>query len=152
MITETNNNKMSEVARQRRREEWLSLVLPWAAIVGIAVVAGGIALAYPSSCEQVDEEVNDVFIQRQLYGDDGYVPPTDDYPNSQTSTYSSSMQEEHHHKPVYNEEHPPLFPLTGRDYAGFIFAVLGLMIAVSDEKKTTILQRCLFLHPCLSHH
>ena len=126
---------MSEVAQRRR--EWLSLVLPWAAIVGVAVVAGGIALAYPS-CEQQDDE-NDVFAARQLYEDDGYVPPTDDYPKSQSYSSSSTMEEEHHHKPVYNEEHPPLFPLTGRDYAGFILAVLGLMVAVSDREETLIL-------------
>lgn len=137
---------MSEVAQRRR--EWLSLVLPWAAIVGIAVLAGGIALAYPS-CEQQQDDDNDLFAARQLYEDDGYVPPTDDYPKSQSYS-SSSIEEEHHHKPVYNEEHPPLFPLTGRDYAGFILAVLGLMVAVSDREYALMLQRCLSLYTCLS--
>jgi hypothetical protein len=38
--------------------------------------------------------------------------------------------EQHHvHKPVYNEEHPSLFPLTTADRLGFFLAVLGLMVA-----------------------
>ena len=35
----------------------------------------------------------------------------------------------HAHKPVYEEHHAPLFPLTTRDKVGFLCAVLGLMIA-----------------------
>jgi hypothetical protein len=32
-------------------------------------------------------------------------------------------------KPIYNEQHDPLFPLTNRDYIGFFLAILGLMVA-----------------------
>jgi uncharacterized membrane protein YfcA len=36
---------------------------------------------------------------------------------------------DHHHKPVYVEDHPPLFPLQSSDYWGFFLAVAGLMVA-----------------------
>ena len=132
---------MNESNRTRQRE-WLSLVLPWASIVGVAIVAAALVLANPSSCDDDNDNLannydNDV---RQLYEDDGYVPPAGDYSSRQGYPPSSSMEinEEHHHKPVYNEEHPPLFPLTSRDYVGFFLAVLGLMVAVSDINTSSV--------------
>ena len=41
----------------------------------------------------------------------------------------SSHTQQHVHKPVYDEEHPPLFPLSARDRLGFFLAIIGLMIA-----------------------
>jgi hypothetical protein len=35
----------------------------------------------------------------------------------------------HEHKPVFNEEHAPLFPLTSSDYWGLGAATIGLMIS-----------------------
>ena len=40
-----------------------------------------------------------------------------------------SETHQHVHKPVYNEEHAPLFPLTTSDRIGFSLAICGLMIA-----------------------
>ena len=45
-------------------------------------------------------------------------------------TSSSSEQQHHHvHKPVYEEHHSPLFPLSTSDRVGFSLAVCGLMLA-----------------------
>lgn len=120
----------SSAASTQRRREWISLVLPWAGIVLSAILA---AALYNDNSD--DSAAYEDLYARQLYGDDGYVPPTDDFtPSSSSSTSSSSsFHPEHHHKPVYSEEHPPLFPLTSRDYAGFILAVMGLMVAVCDS-------------------
>jgi uncharacterized membrane protein YfcA len=35
----------------------------------------------------------------------------------------------HQHKPIYDEEHKPLYPLNNQDYLGFACAVVGLMVA-----------------------
>jgi len=120
----TSEATTSSTGSTLRQREWISLVLPWAVIVLSAVLA---AAVYNDN-ENTSPEEED-YLARQLYGDDGYVPPTDDYTPSSSSSSSSSLHPEHHHKPVYSEEHPPLFPLTGRDYAGFILAVMGLMVA-----------------------
>ena len=137
---ESQAEMMNQQQARTRQRELLSLVLPWVVVMGIAVVVAAVLAANPS--DDYDNEANEVFA-RQLYTDDGYVPPTDDfkYPRpGQEQSYASypAMEKEeegiHHHKPVYNEEHPPLFPLTSRDYAGFILAVMGLMVAVSDKK------------------
>jgi hypothetical protein len=56
--------------------------------------------------------------QQQQYYEQHYEPP---------SQYG--QQQHSHHKPVFMEEHDPLFPLTARDYAGFVLAVMGLMVA-----------------------
>ena len=122
----TSEATASSAASTQWQREWISLVLPWAVIALSAVLAA--TLYNDNEDARADEED---YLVRQLYGDDGYVPPTDDYIPSSSS--SSSFRPEHHHKPVYSEEHPPLFPLTGRDYAGFILAVMGLMVAVRDS-------------------
>ena len=129
-MTKSSTSEETSSASTRQRE-WISLVLPWAAVVLSAVIA---AALYNDNNENAEEED---FFTRQLYGDDGYVPPTVDFPNSSSS---SSLHPEHHHKPVYSEDHPPLFPLTGRDYAGFILAVMGLMVAVR------LVRDCLYVY------
>jgi hypothetical protein len=52
---------------------------------------------------------------------------------SPNSVVSSSVTQHHHatssHKHVYEDEHPPLFPLSTSDRLGFFLAILGLMIA-----------------------
>ena len=90
-----------------RDRRLLSLALPWAAIVLASAVA---AAYYNASSEddeyaQQDNSVSDGFVERLL------------------------SDPEHHHKHVFEEVHPPLFPLTNRDKIGFTFAVMGLMIA-----------------------
>lgn len=128
----------------KRRDKLLSLVVPWAAVALIAIVAaayfgidgdGGNNNNNNISFDDSHSKMSDKAFMRQLYGDDGYVPPSDDYPypaqQQQQQPYSPRASSEHHHKPVYNEEHPPLFPLSTRDYVGFVLAVLGLMVAVS---------------------
>ena len=109
-----------------QRREWLALVTPWAGLVLSALVAA-LTVVLVDDNESHGDDWN---MMRQLHTDDGYVPPTDEF------TYAKQSSLEHHHKLVYNEEHAPLFPLTGRDYAGFILAILGLMIAVRQRKKT----------------
>ena len=107
----------------KRGESLASLVLPWAAIVGCAVLASAVLAMQPDESTPADGA--DAAWTRQLHTDDGYVPPTDDF----TYDHSASTHASHHHKPVFVEEHDPLFPLTTRDYVGFILAVMGLMIA-----------------------
>lgn len=129
----------TKMASQLQRRELVSLVLPWAAVALIAIVAAAL-LAHDddSNNNSADMEGDEDFLwmQRQLYGDDGYVPPTDTFQYSSSNNGGGSdgsfhEDSSHHHKPVYNEDHAPLFPLTSRDYVGFVCAVLGLMVAVS---------------------
>jgi len=86
-----------------RRRSVASLALPWAGLVLAASLASVVVLL-----RQDGDEDGDVDFGRSL------------------------QQEQHHHhqhKPVYNEEHAPLFPLTRSDHWGFALATLGLMIA-----------------------
>jgi uncharacterized membrane protein YfcA len=45
------------------------------------------------------------------------------------AAYADQSMHQHHHKPVFKEEHAPLFPLTPSDYYGLGLTVLGLMVA-----------------------
>ena len=129
MMTVGSNQRVDDdvASSKAQRREWLALVTPWAGLALSAIVAALMVVLVDDSHE---DKVDDWNMMRQLHTDDGYVPPTDEF------TYAKQTSLEHHHKPVYNEEHAPLFPLTGRDYAGFILAILGLMIAVRQRKKT----------------
>jgi hypothetical protein len=111
----------------RQQQEWRSLVLPWAAVLMLAVVA---ALLVPSDSDE-DLEPGFPGMRRFLGSDDGYVPPSEETFYSPTAL---SEEEQPWVPPpphqVFNEDHPALFPLTAKDYAGFVLAVLGLMVAV----------------------
>jgi hypothetical protein len=112
------------------RLEWHSLVLPWAAVLMLAVVA---ALLQSSDDDHAPAE--DVLGLRRLWTDDGYVPPSEETFYAHSTAVSAEEAEawaEPPPRPVFDEDHPTLFPLTAKDYAGFILAVLGLMVAVGD--------------------
>jgi uncharacterized membrane protein YfcA len=80
----------------------MTLALPWALIVVIAIGA-----AFWN--QDVDESSEEW---------------------SMGDSVERLLESEHHvHKPVYEETHPHLFPLTNSDKLGFVFAVIGLMIA-----------------------
>ena len=80
-----------------------AIALPWVAMVIASVVAAAV-VSYQN--------------QNDLY--------TDDF-----DRFLETNSIEHHsvHKPVYEENHPSLFPLSTSDKIGFSLAICGLMIA-----------------------
>ena len=98
---ETTSEEKDE-ATEKMTKIW-SLALPWIVIV-IASIA---AAAFVSNSIETDSDIN--WSERSL-------------------TEGSS---EHHrvHKPVYDENHAPLFPLSMSDRVGFTMAICGLMLA-----------------------
>jgi uncharacterized membrane protein YfcA len=61
----------------------------------------------------------------EYYRDDDGI---EDIDFSQSSRWLSEIKS-HSAKPIYNENHKPLFPLDKSDYWGLILATLGLMVA-----------------------
>jgi uncharacterized membrane protein YfcA len=120
-----------------------SLALPWAVVVGIAVIMA-MNTSEDSSLEEhyttlqdEDEGMSIRVLQRMLS-----VVGLSSNSNSQSQPYAPYFNEHkavsqsqphaphfHEHKPVFNEEHGPLFPLTNNDFLGFGCAVIGLMVA-----------------------
>lgn len=87
------------------KDDIRSMALPWVAIV----VASLAAAAFYSYTNYDDDDFYDSS-ERLLVGD-------------------ASSGHQHVHKPVYEENHPPLFPLSTSDRVGFTLAIFGLMIA-----------------------
>lgn len=116
-----------------------SMVLPWAVIVGIAVV---MAMYTPSLDEyeytgcassttpQQGEETSSIRILHRILTS---VVSLQSNPNAndldRPQSHAQVYVYPHEHKPVFNEEHGPLFPLTNNDFIGFGCAVIGLMVA-----------------------
>ena len=107
-----DDEKEQDVRRNERMTRLRSVALPWVAMVIVSVVAA-VAVSYQNnhqSDNDIDLSYNDV--DRLLTNNDG------------------STEEHHHvHKPVYEENHPSLFPLSPTDRIGFSLAIVGLMIA-----------------------
>ena len=102
---------------QQRKIDWWRLVAPWATIALVGVLFAVFQLDAPTSSSFEDAS----FLEDEVtWGRRDLV---------EDSASSSFSQQPHHHKPVYNEDHAPLFPLTTSDYYGFFFAIVGLMVA-----------------------
>ncbi|KAG7361265.1 sulfite exporter TauE/SafE [Nitzschia inconspicua] len=101
-----------------------SLVIPWASMVIVAVIAAGFVL-YHNHCDGEHSE-DQLFFQSS----DTMVEGSS-YKESILERFLSGVTvEQHHvHKPVYEENHPSLFPLTTADRLGFSFVIIGLMVA-----------------------
>jgi len=99
-----------------------SLSVPWAVMVTLAIAAA-VYTSHPCSSSAPDN--NSMEIPESL--------------SSAASTVQSWLQEAHRtlssslddkpDKYTFEEDHPPLLPLSASDYAGVVCAVLGLMVA-----------------------
>jgi uncharacterized membrane protein YfcA len=105
-----------------------SMAMPWALVVGMAVVMA-MNTSEDSSLEEdyttpqdEDEGMSIRVLHRMLTS----VVGLNSNSNSQSKPYAPHF---HEHKPVFNEEHGPLFPITNNDFIGFGCAVIGLMVA-----------------------
>mmetsp|Transcript_14885 Transcript_14885/g.31834 ORF Transcript_14885/g.31834 Transcript_14885/m.31834 type:complete len:541 (-) Transcript_14885:413-2035(-) len=89
-----------------------SIAVPWAAMV----IASVFAAAYVSYTIRTDEEID----------------PYTYFEESEKERFlADELSTEHHHvhKPVYEEYHASLFPLSTSDRVGFFLAICGLMLA-----------------------
>lgn len=88
-----------------------SMALPWLAMV-IASVFAAAFVSYRSQSKD--------WIDSDAYFDD-----------AEQERFLAGGSAEHHqvHKPVYDENHQPLFPLSTSDRVGFSLAICGLMLA-----------------------
>jgi uncharacterized membrane protein YfcA len=107
----------------------VSMALPWAVVVGIAVIMAVNTSEDPSLKENYttlqddeDEGMSIRVLHRMLTSVVGLSSNS----NSHSQRYAPHF---HEHKAVFNEEHGPLFPLTNNDFLGFGCAVIGLMVA-----------------------
>jgi hypothetical protein len=82
-----------------KRHDIAGLAVPWAAIVALACVS--------------------------LYFVDDLSSTVPEFVRDRFLTADSSQN----YKPIINEEHDPLFPLSKSDIYGFSFAILGLMVS-----------------------
>lgn len=105
-----------------------SLALPWACMVVVSIIAA--VVLYPTD----DDDETSYTASMGWYSDTVSTITT-------TGTGSTNpimkrflesgggMHREHVHKHVFEEAHKPLMPLDNSDQIGFVFTVLGLMIA-----------------------
>lgn len=89
-----------------------SLVVPWAGLALVAIVATAMTL-YTQSNDEVQQQHN--LLSQTAQGEFSF----------QNMKRMITEMKEHY---TY-EHHEPLFPLSAKDYRGFVCAVLGLMIA-----------------------
>ncbi|KAL3917366.1 MAG: hypothetical protein SGILL_004746 [Bacillariaceae sp.] len=107
-----------------------SLVLPWASMVIVAVIATAI-VAYNNN---YDDDHDESFVfetadsMKQIYTESSTI--TNGSSIFERWLSAAHPVEQHHvHKPVYQEDHSSLFPLSAADRLGFSLAILGLMVA-----------------------
>jgi hypothetical protein len=101
-----------------------SLVVPWASMVVLSFIAVTVVYYNSSYYRSDDLDVDLEFTgSSSSWHTEGIL---------QRLLTGSSLDEDHRqhvHKPVYNEDHPPLFPLSNSDKIGFALTIVGLMIA-----------------------
>jgi hypothetical protein len=95
-----------------------SLAFPWLGIVVMATVLAVVTVLFVSTTTSSSS-----------------IPGGDDENSLSWNRFLQEQTTQTTHaavnavKPIYNEEHDALFPLTSRDYIGFFLAILGLMVA-----------------------
>lgn len=138
MVDLLRQNKLQRSERTREEDQLVeleedvpdlrSLVLPWASMVIVAVIATLVVL-YNNRC---DEERSELQYYASSFFDSSEISDGGSSSNdSILERLLSTVTVEHHHvhKPVFEENHPPLFPLSVADQMGFSLAIIGLMIA-----------------------
>jgi hypothetical protein len=104
--------------------ELRSLVLPWASMVIAALIATAVVVLYQT---HEDSHYNEAFDFES--NDSVKLFTTNESILERLLSAAHPVEQHHVHKPVYVEEHAPLFPLTAADRLGFFLAILGLMVA-----------------------
>lgn len=120
-----NNDRDDEIVTERI-PDLRSLVLPWATLVVLSTIAATVVYYKSSLYSEYDmENESDLaassssaregrgFLERLLSG----------------SSQLYEADRHHVHRPVFEENHPPLFPLSASDKLGFALTIVGLMIA-----------------------
>jgi len=122
-----NNNDISNNGKKKIHSETTanmtnirSMALPWGIMVIASIIAAGVVILYQD--EQQDDYNSDY-----------------SSPSSSSQSLSSHLERflntehdhdhVHVHKPVYEENHTSLFPLSTSDRIGFSLAICGLMLA-----------------------
>jgi len=90
---------------KRRNHEIAGIAWPWASIVLTALVSTALVIL-------LDDTTTSSLSEDLLEWDERNL-----------------QSQQHVHKPIYDEDHKPLFPLNSTDQYGFTLATLGLMIA-----------------------
>lgn len=107
-----------------------SLVIPWASMVIVTVIATGIVL-YENNCHKIEDHFNSKdyssFLLESTYAVNEGSSSNQSILERLLSTVT--VEQHHVHRPVYAEDHASLFPLTTSDRLGFFLAIIGLMIA-----------------------
>lgn len=101
-----------------------SLVVPWASMVLLSVIA--VAVVYHHSSFYHDDDID---IDFEFSDSSSSSHGNGILERFLTGSGSDEDHRQHVHKPVYDENHPPLFPLSDSDKIGFILTILGLMVA-----------------------
>lgn len=109
-----------------------SLVLPWASMVIVAVIATAVVTYNNHYSDEATNGGSFVFettdAMKQV-GFDEYATVNESSIFERWLSAAHPVEQHHVHKPVYQEEHAPLFPLSAADRLGFSLAIIGLMVA-----------------------
>ena len=99
-----------------------SMALPWGIMVIASIIAAGVVILYQD--QQQDNDYSD------------YSSPSSSSSSQSLSSHLERFLNTEHdhdhvhvHKPVYEENHTSLFPLSTNDRIGFSLAICGLMLA-----------------------
>ncbi len=104
------------LSKQRSNQSLKSIVIPWTIIATIAVVASIFLITSSDDSQQLQQMDHD-YDTMSTYGS--------------IKRFIREVQEQNGYKQEHYayEHHKSLMPLDARDYRGFFFAVIGLMIA-----------------------
>lgn len=122
----TKSNSNSKQPNQLA-SPWVTLLTPWATIVIVATVSALLLSVWDErdkSTSLYDYDWMSLSTQRpgrSLLENTLY--PHDD------GTGGTGGGTAHSHAPIFNENHPSLFPIKTSDYYGLFFAVIGLVLA-----------------------
>ena len=98
-----------------------SMALPWVIMVIVSIIAAGVVILYQ---DQQQDDYSDYLSLASSSSSQSLSSHLERFLNTE-----HDHDHVHVHKPVYEENHTSLFPLSTNDRIGFSLAICGLMLA-----------------------
>ena len=123
-----NNNNNNNNSKKKIHDETTnmtnirSMALPWGIMVIASIIAAGVVILYQD--QQQDNDYSDYISLSSSSSSQSLSSHLERFLNTE-----HDHDHVHVHKPVYEENHTSLFPLSTNDRIGFSLAICGLMLA-----------------------
>jgi hypothetical protein len=122
---ENNNNYNSKKSiHETNMTNIRSMALPWGIMVIASIIAASVVISYQDNQDQQQDD-----IYSNYYSSSSSSQSSSSHLDERFLNTDTEHEHVHVHKPVYEENHTSLFPLSTSDRIGFSFAICGLMLA-----------------------